>query len=282
MATNLSHIMPNPFVIPIFWGSAYVNNPSTQANLTQMFTDLVTGPFMNGLVQYGVYDAKMHSPIVINDTNPPTSITYTDSKGNLVDDITKKLISWIKAGTVPAPPSPTDNNTLYMILPPTETTFFINNGKNDPIGNGVQGFHNEGRTNPAGPPVYYWSIVKTNDTGHDPSTLAFVNGVSKTSCHEIVEQCADINGSWGEVGDSPCNDILVTYRGWTVQPYWSDWANGCQNGDSPVSMRSFLNSIGFNIQKNGLRSLKTNVINIPFIAKTMQSQPAPVLPATHE
>jgi hypothetical protein len=277
--------MPNPIVIPIFWGSAYAENLSTQSNLTQMFKDLVTGPFMNGLAQYGVYGATMVSPIIINDTNPPASITYTDSKGALVDDITKKLISWIQAGTVPAPKSLSDPNTLYMILPPTESTILINLGPSDPIGNGAQGFHNEGVTDPPdgveGPTAggtsqtYYWGIVKTNDAG-DPSTLAFVNGVSKTSCHELVEQCADINGSWGEVGD-PCNNDLVTYRGWTVQPYWSDWSNGCENGDAPVSVLSFLKSIGFNTKK-GLSSLGTKVIDIAYIAKTMQSQPAPASP----
>jgi hypothetical protein len=182
VATNLSHIMPNPVVIPIFWGSAYVEstptNPTQRTNLTQMFNDLVTGPFMSGLAQYGVYGATMVPPIVINDTNPPTSITYTDSNNNLVDDITKKLISWIQAGTVPAPPSPNDPNTLYMILPPTESTIYIYNTSSDPIGNGVQAFHNEGRTHPPSPPTYYWGIVKTNDAG-DPTTLDFVNAVSK-------------------------------------------------------------------------------------------------------
>jgi hypothetical protein len=271
--------MPNPVVIPIFWGSAYVKNLTTQANLTQMFKDLVTGPFMNGLVQYGVFNATMVSPIIIDDPNPPAKIVYTTSSTDMPDDITHKLISWIHAGTVPAPPSPDDRNTLYMILPPTESIFEIFNGDGDPIGNGVQGFHNSGVTNPAGPPTFYWGIVKTGDCP-DPSTIDFVNCVSKKVCHELAEQCSDIDHSWGEVGDSPCNDQFLPYRGWTVQPYWSDWATppGCQPGDTPVSIRAFLNSIGFDT----LRALNTNVINIPFIATTMQSQPAPALPKTHD
>ena len=33
---NIDHIMPNPVVIPIFWGHAYVANPGTADSLKQM------------------------------------------------------------------------------------------------------------------------------------------------------------------------------------------------------------------------------------------------------
>jgi hypothetical protein len=168
-----------------------------------------------------------------------------------------------------------------MILPPTEATLFIFLNDGDPIGNGVQGFHNTGQSKTPGPQTLYWGFVKTGDCG-DPATPGFVNCVSQKVCHELVEQCANIDGSWGEVGDHPCSDSTLTYRGLTVHPYYSDWANGCQPGDAPVSIRSFLNSIGFDIQDNGLRALNTKVINIAFIATTMQSQPAAALPKTKD
>ncbi len=50
---NINHIMPKPFVVPIFWGHDYVANRDTANKLQQMISDLVTGPFMNGLAQYG-------------------------------------------------------------------------------------------------------------------------------------------------------------------------------------------------------------------------------------
>ena len=81
-----------------------------------------------------------------------------------MDEITHKLISWIDAKLVPPPPA--DNlNQMYLLIPPSQTTPEIWNGASDPIGNGAQTRHDEGRTNPAAPPTYYWAIVKTNDCG---------------------------------------------------------------------------------------------------------------------
>ena len=48
---NLAHIMPNPRVVPILWGHDYVANPATAKAVEQMVSDLVTGPFMNGMAQ---------------------------------------------------------------------------------------------------------------------------------------------------------------------------------------------------------------------------------------
>lgn len=110
--------MPNPQLVPIFWGHDYIENPTTVSEVQQMISDLVTGPFMNGLAQYGVGPVSLLSPAKIDDQNPPATITYRDSNDNLVDEITPKLVGWINAGLVPAPPSPSDINQLYLILPP--------------------------------------------------------------------------------------------------------------------------------------------------------------------
>lgn len=267
---NINHIMPKPVVVAIFWGHDYVVNPTTVTNLKQMLSDLVTGPFMNGLVQYGVQRGTLLAPIVIDDTQPPATIVYTDTQNHLRDDITKKLISWIDAGRVPPPPSPSDSNQLYLIFPPPGTTPQMYNGASDPIGNGAQGWHNEGVTNPAPPPTLYWAIVKTNDAG-DVTTLDFVNNVAFVACHELVEQCVDRNGTFEEIGD-PCVNTAVRYRGWKVQQYHSDWDNGCINGDSPISLKRFLKAIGFDYPHKGLRSLGTSTINLDYIAFTMQSR----------
>src|SRR5260370_36992142 len=117
--SNLSHIMPKPVVIPILWGHDYVVNAATPPNVLQMISDLVTGPFMSGMAQYGVQRGSVHTPIVIDDQNPPKTIVYTDTNNNLQDDITTKLIKWIDPGLVPPPPSPTDINQLYLIIHPT-------------------------------------------------------------------------------------------------------------------------------------------------------------------
>jgi hypothetical protein len=273
--TNLAHIMPKPVVVPIFWGHAYAAHPATAKRLETLISDLVTGPYLNVLAQYGVQRGSMAKPIIIDDIGAPATLTYTDTNDTLVDQVTQKLISWIDVLAVPPPPSPTDVNHLYVILPPTHTTLFYHNGS-DTIGQGVQGFHSAGRTNPAGPPAYNWTIVKTNDKG-DPATTVFVDNLAQILGHEIAEQCADINGSWGEVGDA-CNNTLVTYRGWPVQQLWSDWSGRCENGDSPISLKTFANAIGFDLGRHGLRALGVPKIDVDFIALRMQSQPAPAPP----
>jgi hypothetical protein len=273
---NIDHIMPKPVVVPIFWGHDYVANPNTTNNLQKMVSDLVTGPFMNGLAQYGIQRGTMLAPVIIDDQNPPMTITYRDTNNQLKDEITQRLVGWINDGTVPPPPSPTDIDQLYIIFPPSETAPRTYNGAGDPIGNGVQGWHNVGVSNPPSPPTYYWAIVKTNDVGPPSSTLAFVNGVAPKVSHELVEQLADRNGTFEELGD-PCNNTLVTYRGWSVQQYHSDWdttptnPNGCINGDNPVSLKRFLTAIGFDFQHRGLRSLGTSIINIDYVATTMRA-----------
>ena len=236
---DLSHIMPNPNVVPILWGHDYVANPATTKLIEQMILDIVTGPFMNGLAQYGIRRGSVSAPVIIDDTNPPNTIVYTNSSNQFVDQITQKLIGWIKAGLVPTPPSSSDINHMYLIIPPSETTPEIYNGASDPIGNGVQGWHNEGRTNPPPPPTYYWAIVKTNDCGPPNAGLTFVNNFAQKVAHELAEQFVDRTGTFKEVGDS-CLNNAETYRGWQIQQIWSNWDNKCINCDQPPPMpRSF-------------------------------------------
>ena len=109
------------------------------------------------------------------------------------------------------------------------------NGAGDPIGNGVQGWHNEGTTNPGPPPTYYWAIVKTNDCGSPSTGLEFVNNFAQKVAHELAEQFVDRNGTFKEVGD-PCLNFPATYHGWQIQKYWSDWDNSCISGDEPPPM----------------------------------------------
>jgi hypothetical protein len=295
---NIDHIMPNPRVVPIFWGHEYVANPATAKNLRQMISDIVTGPFMNGLAQYGIQRGSMIEPILIDDKNPPATITYTDNKNTLVDEITKQLIKWIMTDKIVPPPlSDDDINQFYIIVPPLQTQIKIFNNASDPTGNGVQGFHSEDKISPGPPPHLYWAIVKTGDS-LDPSFkgdlsneevkdggLNFVGGVNGTPNggqfglaqkigHEFAEQCADRNGTFLEIGDK-CENATVNYRGWVVQKYSSVWNNGCANGDDPVSLKEFLKALGFDSKHNGLRSLGASTINIQFIALTMRGQPAP-------
>ena len=41
-----------------------------------MVTDIATGTIMNGLVQYGVGQATLATPVFIDDANPPATLVY--------------------------------------------------------------------------------------------------------------------------------------------------------------------------------------------------------------
>jgi hypothetical protein len=276
---NADHVMAVPRVVPILWGQVYADNPTAVKIISDLLSDLVTGPFMNGMAQYGVRRGTVQAPIVIKDRNPPKNIVYFDVNNRLQDDITKQLNVWIAAGLVPAPPSPNDTNQLYLIIPSPSSAFQTFNGApsatspGDPTGLGVQGYHNEGVTNPGSPPTIYWAIVQTNfvnSWSNGPiSSKNFVSlGVAPTIAHELAEQFVDRNGTYQEIGDK-CNNNSVEYRGWSIQQYLSVWdGNGCINGDSPVSVRAFMKAIGRDPSK-GLRALDAAKINLSFIATSM-------------
>jgi hypothetical protein len=271
--------MAVPHVIPILWGQVYAENPTTVTNISDMLSDLVTGPFMNGMAQYGVQRGTVAPPIVINDPSPPKTIVYRDTNNHLQDDITKQIKAWIAAGLVPPPGSSNDTNQLYLVIPSPSSTFETFNvaptstSPGDPTGQGIQGWHNTGFTDPAAPPTFYWAIVKTdfvNSWNNGPiSSKNFVSlGVAPTICHELVEQFVDRNYTYEEIGDN-CNNNQYPYRGWTVQQYLSVWdGNVCINGESPVSIKNFLKAIGRDPSK-GLRALGDERINISLIAQTM-------------
>jgi len=84
---NIDHIMPKPVVVPISWGHDYVVNTAASDQLKQMVSDLVTGPFMNGQAQYGVRRGTIIERAIIDDTNPPATITYFESTEDGIDTL---------------------------------------------------------------------------------------------------------------------------------------------------------------------------------------------------
>ncbi|HEX6798056.1 MAG TPA: hypothetical protein VF116_10130 [Ktedonobacterales bacterium] len=283
---NIDHIMPQPFVIPIYWGSDYDTHRNVTSALHKLVVALVTGPFMNNLAQYGVRRGTVNAPIVIDDLHPPNTLVWTDANNNFVDEITPHLMSWIDAGVVP-PVAQGDVNQLYLIIPPPVTTLLYYKSEKDRIGNGVQAWHNEGRVR-SGLPSCYWAIVKANDVGPISTINAvqtFVDNLGPKISHELVEQFVDRDGSFEEIGDPCLGRHPQPYRGWTVEQYHSDWdtspANpcGCVNGDDPVSLRKFLSAVGFD-SAQGLRALGMPDIGVDSIAVYMQSRSAnpPILP----
>ena len=259
-----SRIIPNPRIVLILWGNYYSTHTDAVTSAQTLMSDLVTGSFMNGLAQYGVAPGSLVT-IKIIDTNAQNPAPKTINEEELRD----QLINWIKAGTVSPAPAVNEANLLYFIFPPTDTQLTLKDGTT-----GFCGYHQHAKYNDASSnDDVCWAVVGTN--GADQTTgKTLISAVSYCVSHELNEACSDRDGQGfiadngceiGDICEDPTTHPFFNYRGWTVEQYWSNWDNGCIQGNQPVSLRKFLGSIGFDFSK-GLGSLNTTVINIPYIA----------------
>jgi hypothetical protein len=258
------HIMRNPRVVVILWGHYYRTNPNAGAFAVKLISDLVTGPFMNGLVQYGIGRGSFAGQIVIDtDQNNPAPASLDETQ------VQDQLMKWIQASTVLPAPSVNETNLLYFIFPPTTTQLKLKDGTT-----GFCGYHQHGKSNnTSANDDLFWAIVKT-DSADQTTEEMFVKSISACASHELAEAFSD-RDIQGFIADNSCEigDICETktffqYRGWTVEQYWSNWDNNCIQGDQPVSLRKFLGAIGFDVNQ-GLQSLNTPVINLQYMASRM-------------
>ena len=222
----MTDVMHFPRVQPIFWGDYYQSDPKLIPLIEQTLSDLISGPFINGLAQYGIKRGFVLKPIIIDVTTNPAPASIWDF------DLAKKLLSWFP-NQVPAP-AVDEINRLY----PTETTLLKNNGPSDPIGNGIQGWHDHTKYNASSVnDDVIWTTVKTNDRTR-ASALDFAKDLAQYLAHELVEAFNDplLDGRQ-ELG-YPCeNSGTFNYKGiWPVQMYWSNWDNRCIHGDQPPAL----------------------------------------------
>jgi hypothetical protein len=255
------HIMRSPRVVVIFWGHNYVTNTNVVTSVVQLVSDCVTGPFLNGLVQYGVGRGSVAGQFVIDtNQNNPAPATLDEKQAQT------QIISWLNAGTVTPAPAVDETNVLYFLFPPTTTQLKLSDGTT-----GFCGYHEHGKfhSNSQNDDLF-WAIVDTTGAATATGT-AFASDVSLCVSHELAEAFSD-RDNHGYIADNGCEigDICETkasfqYREWSVEQYWSGWDSACIHGDQPVSMRKFLASIGFDFMQ-GLRSLNTPVIDLQYIA----------------
>jgi hypothetical protein len=263
------HIMGTPHVVAIFWGQ----DSNDVTALGQLLADLVTGPFMNGLVQYGVGRGSVTTITVEDDRKNPAPATL--DKPQVLDQLNK----WFQDGTVSPAPSVNETNLLYFLFPPTTTE--VKDGdlstKSLDSKKAICGYHASGRKSNSSSENddLFWAIVGTSGAPSGTGT-SFANSLANCVSHELAEAFSD-RDEHGYLADNGCEigDICETkasfrYRGWTVEQYWSNWDNNCIHGDQPVSLRRFLGAIGFDIKNKGLLSLNTPVINLEYIASRMR------------
>jgi hypothetical protein len=246
-----------PQVVLVLWDHFYISTPQAVTQAQLLFTDLVGGPFMNGLAQYGIARGSLHSTIVLDTATHPAPASW-DSFGTSDRD---QIRAWLNDGTLSPQP---DGSFIFFLLLPTTTTLTAGKNNDGTPNTNVCGWHsNDGNL--------FWGLART-DGADQTSGNSFVSSFSFCVGHELVEAFTDLDGS-GYISSNGCEigDICETkaffaYRGWTVEQYWSNWDSACIHGDQPVSVRKFVKGAGFS-PITGLRDLHFSRIGLDTIAR---------------
>jgi hypothetical protein len=221
----------------LFWGSAW-NQPSTSpsaATILASVQNILSGPWMSGLRQYGIRRCNFGGAVVVTGPAPP--VTYND---NNVQDLIWALIDDNKF------PEPDDagGRILYMVFMPPGSTYGPG---------GIRGKH----------------LVASDfdfPVDSDNAWVGFI--VSSTSLktilstftHELAEMCTDPESdAWTvtgnqEIGDV-CNAVDGTLNGLNVESYWSATDNACLI-PTAYSLRRMLKWSGHVLGGKGLSSIQ--------------------------
>jgi hypothetical protein len=275
-------LIPKAQVVLVLWDHYYTTNSDAVTAAKQLITDLVSGPFINGLTQYGIHRGSLINTIVIDTNNSPSPKNPAPKVWDIGDgnDATQ-VLAWINNGTLsPQPQSSPQGVLLYFIFMPTATQLTAGKNSDGTPNTNVCGWHHSGNlSDPNSTPVF-WAVVRT-DQAPQTKGQAFVSQFAYCVGHELAEALTDPKGGSGfgasngcEIGDI-CELHTFTYRGWSIEQYWSNWDAACINGDQPVSVRKFLAAIGYS-GSNGLRGLPglsgspyNDKLNLDYIADRM-------------
>jgi hypothetical protein len=221
----------------IFWGSAW-NQASTSPSagtIVASVQNILRGPWMSGLRQYGIRRCNFGGSIVVTSPGPPS--TYNDSN---VQDLIWALIDDSNF------PEPDDSGRriLYMVFMPPGTTYGPG---------GIRGKH----------------LVASDfdfPADIDHAWVGFVvsstqlNTILSTFTHELAEMCTDPESdAWTvtgnqEIGDV-CNAVDGTLNGVNVESYWSAADNACLI-PTAYSLRRMLQWSGHVLGGKGLTSIQ--------------------------
>jgi hypothetical protein len=280
VSQHQKHIITAPKIVLVLWNDFFVNTPGAATLATQFVNDLVAGPFMNGLVQYGVARGSIATTVTISSTiHKPNKATW-DSGGT---DDGDQLVAWLRNDTIAIKPAFNETKLLYFIFLPSTLALTHGNNEDGSPNTNVCGWHGHRKLDDQIPFVnLFWGIIRT-DGAVTSSAQEFVDSVASCASHEIVEAITDRDGEgWHgddgngcEIGDicEPPAALLFSYQSspnaaWNVQQYWSNWDNACVRGDRPVSLRAFLNAIHFD-HSLPLSKLGTPVISLSYMASKL-------------
>jgi hypothetical protein len=238
----------------LFWGPIWQTLPDP-SNPSQLLANtfvaavqsILSGPYMSGLLQYGVRRCSFGNAQIIN-SNPPflpnkfTDPTVQNLMQNLIDN-----------GNFPEPDEPGGRNLYFVMMPPNTQ---YQPPPNSPNARGAHSFFSSGSSID---PDYVWvAWVGTNSLSQMTSTF----------CHELAEMCTDPEGPSGwfingapagcnEIGDV-CNLEDSLLNGVTVESYWSIFDKACLI-PTAWSVRRTLAAVNKKLAGKGLRSLQNPI-----------------------
>lgn len=202
----------------IFWGDAWINTPEPTPNAGIIVNDcaaILNSSYLSRLGQYGCNSAFLGGVFTTpRGDNPPANYT--------MDDINDRVISAIRAESLPEPDEESTDNLHVVFMPP---------GTTPPPK--VGGEHSYGS-------FWDYDFPVDFDFGDKTHTafIMFTNrvGISSIFSHELVEALTDPEGdaiqvdprndsSWNEIADICFSTGVV--NGVTVQSYWSQQDKAC-------------------------------------------------------
>jgi hypothetical protein len=232
----------------IFWGSLW-NQPSTSpstGDIINAVQNLLAGPFLSGLRQYGIDRSPFRGAIVVTSPEPPAlPNTFSDAGGD-IEDLVNALIN---DGHFPEPDEDGGRNIYCVVMPP-------NTKYNGP--DGVIGAHSHFSSG---------SIIDVDNACYAWIGNAALATMTKAFGHELGETCTDPEGDGWTIDEAPptqneigdiCNLNFGTVNGVTVEPYWSIFDKACILPTS-FSVRRALASAGKKLNGKGLLSLQSSI-----------------------
>jgi hypothetical protein len=222
----------------IFWGSIWNNGalPST-SEIISAVQNILAGPFMSGLLQYGVNRSPFRGAIVVTSPEPPFGVNTFD-----LGDIEELIGALIENGTFPEPDEDGGRNIYVVVMPPA-TNF-------------------DGPSNVGGQHSHFssGSITDVDNVWYAWIGNGTIDMMTHTFGHELAETCTDPEGDgwtldgapagFNEIGD-PCNNSTNLVNGVSLEAYWSQLDNACLL-PTEYSLKRFMLSSGLDPTK-GLR-----------------------------
>ncbi len=236
VTAHQSHVVPNPSIVLIYWDQYFTDTPAAVTSMDQCVSDLATFGYWGGLSQYGVGAASLHGHVVINMKTYPTPNSQNPGKAFSETQMQSQLTTWLDKGVVTPKPAGTEENLVYLIVAPSDTSLSLNGTTG-----GFCGYHQSG--------AYHASTSRNNliwgtVTGYTKAATgqAFVDSISFCVSHELSEAFSNPDGrgyyndgNQCEIGDiceaaATGGIITVKYKNWSVESYWSNLDSKCIAG----------------------------------------------------